>query len=135
MSIIKDPETYDRYEKVVLIHGCRQVAELAYGERITRGLPDDELIGELVRDQLIYYPTVTREPFRNRGRITDLITTGKLFEDTGLAPLERAHDRVMLCGSPAMLADLKTLLEEDGFVEGNHGEPGDYVIEKAFVEK
>jgi ferredoxin--NADP+ reductase len=135
MSIIKDPETYDRYEKIVLIHGCRQVAELAYGETITRALPEDEFVGELVREKLVYYPTVTREPFRNRGRITDLITSGKLFEDTGLAPLDQIQDRVMLCGSPHMLADLKILLEEKGFVEGNHGEPGDYVIEKAFVEK
>ncbi len=135
MSIIKDPDTYERYEKVVLLHGCRQVAELAYGETITEALPSDEFVGDLVREKLVYYPTVTREPFRNRGRITDLITSGKLFEDTGLAPLEREHDRVMLCGSPQMLADLKVLLTERGFEEGNHGEPGDYVIEKAFVEK
>ncbi len=135
MSIIKDPETYERFDKIVLIHGCRQVAELAYGETITRALPEDEFVGELIRDKLIYYPTVTREPFRNRGRITDLITSGKLFEDTGLAPLDQTLDRVMLCGSPHMLADLKVLLEQKGFIEGNHGEPGDYVIEKAFVEK
>jgi ferredoxin--NADP+ reductase len=135
MSIIKDPETYDRYEKVVLLHGCRQVNELAYGETITEGLPNDEFVGELVRDKLVYYPTVTREPFRNRGRITDLITSGRLFEDIGLDALDREHDRVMLCGSPHMLADLKVLLESSGFIEGNHGEPGDYVIEKAFVEK
>ena len=135
MSIIKDPETYERFDKIVLIHGCRQVAELAYGETITRALPEDEFVGELIRDKLVYYPTVTREPFRNRGRITDLITSGKLFEDTGLAPLDQTLDRVMLCGSPHMLADLKVLLEEKGFIEGNHGEPGDYVIEKAFVEK
>jgi ferredoxin--NADP+ reductase len=135
LSIIKDPETYERFEKVVLIHGCRQVAELAYGETITEALPNDEFVGELIREKLIYYPTVTREPFRNRGRITDLITSGKLFEDIGLPPLEREHDRVMLCGSPQMLADLKVLLEGKGFIEGNHGEPGDYVIEKAFVEK
>jgi ferredoxin--NADP+ reductase len=135
MSIIKDPETYDRFDKIVLIHGCRQVAELAYGETITRALPEDEFVGELIREKLVYYPTVTREPFRNRGRITDLITSGKLFEDTGLASLDQTLDRVMLCGSPHMLADLKALLEEKGFIEGNHGEPGDYVIEKAFVEK
>ena len=135
MSIIKDPETYERYERVVLLHGCRQVAELAYGELITKGLPDDEYVGESVREKLVYYPTVTREPFRNRGRVTDLIQSGKLFEDIGLATLDRAHDRVMLCGSPLMLADVKAILDADGFVEGNHGEAGDYVIEKAFVEK
>ena len=135
LSIIKDPETYDRFERVILVHGCRQVNELAYGEMITDTLPKDELIGELIREKLIYYPTVTREPFRNRGRITDIITSGKLFEDIGLAPLEAAQDRAMLCGSPQMLAEMKVLLETSGFKEGNHGEPADYVIEKAFVEK
>lgn len=134
LSIIKDPETYERFEKVVLIHGCRQVAELAYGETITT-LPRDELLSDSIGDKLIYYPTVTREPFRNRGRITDLITSGKLFADIGVAPLDKAHDRVMLCGSPQMLADVRKHLDTEGFVEGNHGEPGDFVIEKAFVEK
>ncbi|MBV9077318.1 MAG: ferredoxin--NADP reductase [Methylobacteriaceae bacterium] len=135
LSIIKDPETYERFERVVLVHGCRQVNELAYGETITTTLPEDEFVGELIREKLVYYPTVTREPFRNRGRVTDLIQTGKLFTDAGVAPLERDADRVMLCGSPAMLADLRTLLDARGFVEGNHGEPGEYVVEKAFVEK
>ena len=135
MSIIKDPETYERFDRAVLVHGCRQVNELAYGETITQTLPTDELIGEEVASKLIYYPTVTREPFRNRGRVTDLITSGKLFADTGLAPLDPALDRVMLCGSPGMLADLRVVLDDGGFVEGNHGEPGDYVIEKAFVDK
>jgi ferredoxin--NADP+ reductase len=88
-----------------------------------------------VRNQLIYYPTVTRDPFRNRGRITDLITSGKLFSDAGLAPLEATHDRVMICGSPALLQDTRTLLLDKGFTEGNHGEPGEFVIEKAFVER
>jgi ferredoxin--NADP+ reductase len=134
-SIIKDPETYERFEKIVLVHGCRQVAELAYGEAIIRELPDNEFFGELVRDQLIYYPTVTREPFHNRGRITDLITSGTLFDDIGLPPLDLATDRAMLCGSPAMLADLRQLLVDRGFVEGNHSEPGHFVIEKAFVER
>ena len=135
LSVIKDPETYDRFERVVLLHGCRHVAELAYGEMINEHLPMDDLIGELVRNQLIYYPTVTRDPFRNRGRITDLITSGKLFSDAGLAPLEATHDRVMICGSPALLQDTRTLLLDKGFTEGNHGEPGEFVIEKAFVER
>jgi len=135
LSIIRDPETYEQFGKVVLVHGCRQVSELAYGETITETLPGDEFIGELIRDKLVYYPTVTREPFRNRGRITDLITSGKLFEDTGLPEIDKDHDRVMICGSPHMLADLKAMLDERGFVEGNHGEPGDYVVEKAFVER
>lgn len=135
LSLIRDPETYERYEKVVLVHGCRQVAELAYGERITKDLPNDEFLGEMIRNQLAYYPTVTREPFRNRGRITDLITSGQLFSDLDLAPFDAEGDRFMLCGSPQMLADLKRIFDERGLQEGNQGEPGDYVIEKAFVER
>ena len=135
LSIIKDNDTYDRYEKVVLVHGCRQVAELAYGEFIQRELPDHEFLGDLVRGKLIYYPTVTREPFRNRGRLTDLITSNALFDDLGLPPLDPEHDRVMLCGSPSMLSDLRGILDERGFVEGNHATPGQFVVERAFVEK
>ena len=135
LSVIKDPETYERFEKVVLLHGCRRVKELAYGEMITERLPNDELIGEYIRNQLIYYPTVTRDPFRNRGRVTDLIKTGKLFGDIGLASLDPAHDRVMICGSPALVADTRTLLNGKGFAEGNHGEPAQFVVEKAFAER
>jgi ferredoxin/flavodoxin---NADP+ reductase len=135
LSVIKDPETYARFDKVVLLHGCRRVAELAYGEMITQHLPNDELIGELVRNQLIYYPTVTRDPFRNRGRITDLISSGRLFSDAGLAPLASEQDRVMICGSPALVHDTRALLLGKGFVEGNHGEPGQFVVEKAFAER
>jgi ferredoxin--NADP+ reductase len=135
LSIIKDPETYERHEKVILVHGCRQVAELAYEKMITEELPQHEFLGDLVRDKLIYYPTVTREPFRNRGRLTDLITSNKLFDDVGLPALSTDNDRVMMCGSPSMLADLVTILKQRDFVEGNHSEPGHYVIEKAFVEK
>src|SRR6266478_4327680 len=135
LSVIKDPETYERFEKVVLLHSCRRVAELAYGEMVTKELPKDELIGELVRNQLIYYPTVTRDPFRNRGRITDLITSGKLFSDVGLAPLKSEHDRIMICGSPALVHDTRALLLDKAFAEGNHGEPGQFVVEKAFAER
>jgi ferredoxin--NADP+ reductase len=135
LSVIKDPATYDRFEKIVLLHGCRRVAELAYGEMITEKLPQDELIGELIREQLIYYPTVTRDPFRNRGRITSLITSGKLFSDISLPNLDAAKDRVMICGSPALLADTKSILIEKGFEEGNHGEAADFVVEKAFAER
>ena len=135
LSIIKDPDTYDRFDKVVLVHGCRQIAELAYGELITEDLPRHELLGESVREKLIYYPTVTREPFHNRGRITDLIRSGKLFDDLGITPMQPAHDRFMLCGSPDMLEELRVMLGGLGFAEGNHSEPGHYVIEKAFVEK
>jgi ferredoxin--NADP+ reductase len=135
LSIIKDPDTYERYEKVVLVHGCRQIAELAYERMITEELPQHEFLGEMVSEQLIFYPTVTREPFRNRGRLTDLITSGKLFDDIGLDSLSAEQDRVMMCGSPSMLKDLVEIVRERGFHEGNHSKPGEYVIEKAFVEK
>ena len=135
LSVIKDPETYERFEKVILLHGCRHVNELAYGEMITETLPRDDLLGGMVSSQLIYYPTVTRDPFRNRGRITDLLTGRKLFEDIGLPQLEAEKDRVMICGSPGLLVDTKELLVARGFAEGNHGEPGHFVVEKAFAER
>lgn len=134
-SMIKDPDVYDRFEKIVLVHGCRQVSELAYGEQLVANLARDEFFGPVLAEKLIYYPTVTREPFRNRGRITDLITTDRLFADTDLSSLDLATDRIMLCGSPSMLEDLRVILKERGFTEGNHSEPGHFVIEKAFVER
>lgn len=136
MSVIQDPETYERFEKVVLLHGVRYVSELAYSEFIEEALPQNEFFGEQVREQLIYYPTVTREPFRNQGRVTDLVESGKLFEDIGLPPLDPAVDRAMICGSPAMLDDCCRMLDARGFKISPHiGAPGDYVIERAFVEK
>lgn len=135
LSIIKDPEVYEKFEKVVLVHGCRHVNELAYAEKITRDWPSDDFIGDMLREKLVYYPTVTREPFRNRGRITDLITSHRLFDDIGLEPFTPSDDRVMLCGSPDMLADLKTVLLGQGFTEGSSGHPAEFVIEKAFVER
>ena len=135
LSVIRDPETYEKFEKVILVHGVREVAELAYHDFITQDLPHHEFLGELVSEQLKYYPTVTREPFRNQGRITDLVTSNKLTDDMGLPPLDPAEDRVMLCGSPMLLADMKMILEQRGFHEGNTTTPGDYVVERAFVEK
>jgi ferredoxin/flavodoxin---NADP+ reductase len=136
MSIIKDPQTYERFQKVVLVHGVRLVSELAYHDYIRTQLPADEFLGELVSEQLIYYPTVTREPFENQGRITDLIESGKLCSDIGLPPLSPDHDRVMMCGSPSLLKDLCAMLDARGFVASpGRGQPGDYVIERAFVEK
>ena len=134
-SLIKDPDIYDTYETVILAHGCRQVSELAYGEQLVETLRKDEVFGPMVEDRLIYYPTVTREPFRNRGRVTDLVESGQLFADIGLPALNLETDRVMLCGSPSMLDELRTMLSERGFAEGNHSEPGHFVIEKAFVER
>ena len=134
-SLIKDPDVYERFETIVLVHGCRQVSELAYGERLVATLAEDEFFGPLMNEQFVYYPTVTREPFRNRGRITDLITSDRLFDDIGLPPLDIETDRVMLCGSPGMLEDLKVAFEDRGFSEGSHHAPGHFVIEKAFVER
>ncbi|OGA98543.1 MAG: ferredoxin--NADP(+) reductase [Burkholderiales bacterium RIFCSPHIGHO2_12_FULL_69_20] len=135
MSIIRDPATYEKFAEVVLVHSVRQVAELAYHNYLTQELPRHEILGEMVSEQLRYYPTVTREPYRNSGRITDLIVSGKLFTDLGVPALDPAEDRVMICGSPGLLKDLKVLLEMRKFKEGNTSTPGDFVIERAFVEQ
>lgn len=135
LSLIKDPETYERFEKVIVVHGVRFIKDLAYGEYISEILPNDEFLGEMVREQLVYYPTVTREPFVHEGRITKLMETGKLFADIGLPDMSVENDRFMLCGSPHMLADVRGLLDARGWTEGNHGEQGHFVIEKAFVDK
>jgi len=134
MSVIKDPEVYERYDRVVLTHTCRFIDELAYKEYITQSLPNHEHIGDLIREKLVYYPTVTRQEFANRGRITDLIENGKLFEDLGLPAFSVERDRIMLCGSPHMLKDTRQLLNARGFEEGSHSKPGHYVIERAFVD-
>ena len=135
MSVVRDPEFYDAFDKIILTHGVRWKSELGYFDCIKNDLPNDEYFGAQVKEKLIYYPTVTRETFENEGRLTDLITSGKLFEDIGLPPLDPVVDRVMICGSPSMLKDLVLILEERGFTEGTSHAPGDYVIERAFVEK
>lgn len=135
MSIIRDPATYEKFEEVILVHGVRHANELAYHDYITTDLHRHELLGEMVTEQLRYYPTVTREPYRNTGRTTDLIISGKLFTDLGVPTLDPAEDRVMICGSPGLLKDLKVLLEMRNFKEGNTSTPGDYVVERAFVEQ
>lgn len=135
MSIIKDPEIYERFDKVILTHGCRQVADLAYADYIENELPNNEYFGDLVRNKLIYYPSVTRETFKNQGRITDLIKSGKLFSDIELPNMNPEHDRFMVCGGPSMLKDTCAILDERGFTESRHGKLGHYVIERAFVEK
>lgn len=133
MSIIKDPDVYDRFDKIVLTHTCRFVDELAYKDFITEHLPAHEHLGELIQEKLVYYPTVTREEFANRGRITELIETKKLFADLDMTPFTLENDRVMLCGSPHMLRDTRQILDEMGFLEGSNNRPGHYVVEKAFV--
>jgi ferredoxin--NADP+ reductase len=135
MAIIKDPEIYERFEHVVLCHGVRQVAELAYADYIQDQLPNDELIGEIVAGKLLYYPTVTREPFRNRGRLTDLIAQGTIASDLDLPAISKEDDRFMLCGSPELLTDMTAWLRAEGFQEGSHTTPAQFVVEKAFVEK
>jgi ferredoxin--NADP+ reductase len=135
MSIIKDPEIYEQYDKVILTHGVRQLSELAYADVIQDHLPENEYFGDLITDKLIYYPTVTREPFKNQGRLTDLITSGKLTDDLGLPALSTENDRFMICGSPSMLKDTTRILDEMGFVEARQGDLGHYVIERAFVER
>ncbi|SBT07350.1 Ferredoxin--NADP reductase [Candidatus Accumulibacter aalborgensis] len=136
ISLIQDPETYERFDKVVLIHGVRWIKDLAYSDFISEELPRHEFFADLVRDKLIYYPTVTREPFRHQGRITQLVDSGQLFADIGLPPLDPARDRAMVCGSSAMIKDCCGLLDRRGFqVSPYIGAQGDYVIERAFVDK
>ncbi|MGL6162374.1 ferredoxin--NADP reductase [Microbulbifer sp.] len=135
LSIIKDPDVYERFDQVILTHGVRHVSELAYQDYIENELPNHEYFGEMVSEQLLYYPTVTREPYRNNGRLTDLMLSGKIFQDLGVPQPNVEEDRFMLCGSPAMLKDLTTILDDWGFRETRAGVPHEYVIERAFVEK
>jgi len=135
MSIVRDPETYEKFEQVILVHGVRHISDLGYREELEGKLSDHPLVSEEAAKQLLYYPTVTRETFRNQGRVTDLIDNGKLFSDLGVPSFDPAHDRVMICGNPAMLSGLSERLEALGFGEGNTDHQGEYVIERAFVEK
>jgi ferredoxin--NADP+ reductase len=135
LSIIKDPETYDQFSQVILMHGCRNIADLAYQETIQSILPGNEWVGPQVRAQLIYVPTVTREPFSTNGRITELLESGAFLEQRGMPKLDVATDRVMLCGSPQFLADMQDFLTGREFEDGGISNPGHFVIEKAFVEK
>lgn len=136
LSLVKDPELYERFPQIVLVHGVRTTNELAYADYLSQELPQHPYLGEYAQAQLTYYPTVTREPFRNRGRLTDLITSGQLFDDLQIPSLDPATDRAMICGSPAMLKETAAILDAKGFQISPHiGERGDYVIERAFVEK
>jgi ferredoxin--NADP+ reductase len=136
MSIVHDPDIYELYEKVILVHGCRHIEELAYQERVSNELFNHEFLGEMVTGRLLYYPTVTREPFVNQGRIPDLLKgADNFFEKLGLPEFNIEEDRFMLCGSPAMLKDTVAVLESKGLKEGNMSHQGHYVIERAFVDK
>lgn len=141
LSIIKDPATYERFERVVVTHGVRQDEDLAYREYIENELPRHEFLGEEIAAKLLYYPAVSREPFDyqghdHRGRLTDLLDSGRMAEQLGIDPLDPKQDRAMICGSPAMLADFRAILDRRGFVVTPQiGVPSDYVFERAFVDK
>lgn len=136
LSIIKDPDTYERFERVILTHGVRQVEDLAYRDYVTQELPRHEYLGEMISRQLLYYPAVTREEFQHRGRLTDLLDSGRMMQDLGLEDLDPKHDRAMICGSPQMLADFRRILDARGFSASPRiGTAGEYVFERAFVDK
>jgi ferredoxin--NADP+ reductase len=135
LSVARDPAAYEQFEKVIVAHTVRNVVDLAYRDLFEKDLIEHELFGELARDQLHYYPTVTREPFKYEGRITDRINSGAIFKDLGLAldKFDPAEDRVMICGAMAMIKEVAAILESQGLVEGSNAEPGDFVLERAFV--
>lgn len=135
MSMVRDFETYERFEHVVLAHGVRYASELGYAHYLRHELPNHEFLGEQVKNQLRYYPTVTREPYENTGRLTDALAGNKLSRSFGLPDLDPEHDRVMICGNPDMLDELVGILEARGFREGSSHAPAHYTIERAFVEK
>jgi ferredoxin--NADP+ reductase len=134
LGLVRDPEVYERFDKVIVTHTVREIADLNYRQMLEHDLANDPDLGEMIAPKLIYYPSVTREPFVHQGRITDLMASGKLFEDIGLPPLDPARDRLMLCGGPSVLADLKAQLLALGYEEGSVHTPGDFVLERAFVE-
>ncbi|MCO6185897.1 ferredoxin--NADP reductase [Rhizobium sp. L1K21] len=132
-SLIRDPETYEKFEEVILCHTCREVAELKYGFDLVEEIKNHEFLAELVGDKLKHYATVTREDYPFKGRITDLMESGKLYTDLGVPPINPEIDRGMICGSAAMLKDTKELLEKAGLTEGANNKPAEFVIERAFV--
>lgn len=135
LSVARDPEAYAAFEQIIVLHGVRQVEELAYRDLFTRDLLQDEFLGEEATKQLVYLPSVTREPFERQGRLTTLVETGRLFDDLGIEArqFDARYDRIMLCGSMAMIKDTAALLESHGLKEGSNAEPGDFVLERAFV--
>ena len=135
MSVLRDPETYAKFSKVILVHGVREVAELAYHQYLTQELPRHEFLGPMVQAQFLYYPCVTREPYIHRGRIPDLIQSGRLFDDLKMPALDPERDRVMICGSPQMLKDLQQMMGSLGLKEGHSSMPADFVIERAFADR
>ncbi len=133
-SLIRDPDVYERFNKIILVHTCRKNAQLVYGSRIVDNARTDPLVGDMVQDKLIYYPTTTAEPSLKQGRPTTLIESGEIFLDLNLSPWNAAIDRVMICGSLAMNKDVVALCEQQGLSEGSNNTPGEFVVEKAFVD-
>jgi ferredoxin--NADP+ reductase len=132
-SLTRDPEVYEKFDEIIVTHTCRDVAELDYSKQLTQGLANDPLIGEMVEGKLKYYPTTTRELSQYQGRITNLIESGKIFDDLGIDELNPETDRVMLCGSMDFNTDVRKILEDRGFEEGANSKPATFVLEKAFV--
>lgn len=132
-SLVRDPDTYERYEQVIVTHTCRDVAELTYSKNLIASLKQDPLVGEMVDGKLTLYATTTRQPSERMGRITSLIESGQLFSDLGVPPLDPTTDRAMMCGSMEMIQDLKALMLKAGLTEGSNAAPAEFVIEKAFA--
>ena len=132
-SLAREPETYERYDEVIVTHTCREAAELAYSRGLVEHLKDDPLVGDVAPGKLTLYTSCTREAHPHRGRITTLIETGELFRDLGVPPLDPATDRVMICGSMEMIQDVKALMLRAGLTEGSNAAPAEFVIEKAFA--
>ncbi|MCG8492876.1 MAG: ferredoxin--NADP reductase [Sneathiellales bacterium] len=132
-SLLREPETYDKFDELILTHTCRNVADLAYGKSVVEGLINDPLVGEIAPARVRYYPTTTQEEFQYTGRITNLISTGQFFEDLDIGTFDAEFDRAMICGSTPMITDTKLLLEEAGLEEGSNAAPREFVVEKAFV--
>ncbi|MEO1137157.1 MAG: ferredoxin--NADP reductase [Pseudomonadota bacterium] len=133
-SLAREPETYEKFDSVILTHTCRNIRDLAYSQRLFETIGEDPLIGEVARQKLTYYASTTRETYAHEGRITDLIASGRFFSDLDIEGFDPDHDRIMICGSTAMIADTRAIAEAAGFSEGSNAAPGQYVVEKAFAD-
>jgi len=137
-SLLREPQTYEDYDEVIITHTCREAGELTYGREIIESLKDDELLNEVIGEgfwkKIKYYPTTTREESATMGRITDLMRSGACFEDLGVEPLCPQNDRAMICGNLAFNLELKDMLEDYGLEEGANSKPAQYVVEKAFLD-
>lgn len=132
-SLIRDPDTYERYDEVILTHTCRQKAELSYGLNLVKSLKTDPLVGEMIGDKLLHVTSLTREDYPLKGRITTLLQSGELFKSAGLPVMNPTEDRAMICGSMDMINDTKAIVESFGLKEGSNSSPAEFVVEKSFV--